>query len=135
MEIPMINNYSYAYFYSKDEALRKGYEPAFCGGKYYMKISQIKGYSKLCKPQRFSSSKYNDYKYQTHYYMVKKSEFDKLTEKPELEEITRPMELTNYDWYHADVSAEEKNGFGWVEQYKDECGINHNNYFFIVNDF
>lgn len=98
---------------------------------YLVKEYKLPAYSAHCNPKMFSKSKYNSEKSQTYYYNVNKVDFDNLEEKPTLHEVVRPMELTNFDWYAPDVTANEKRGLGWEETYYDKWNVYHRNIYFI----
>lgn len=101
------------------------------GGCDIEKVGEIKAYSSECNPVHFSSSKYNDWRSQTHFYYVAPENFEKLSEKPELINVCRPVEVSATGFGYGEVTAKEVNGKGWEECYTDHFGKYHRNVYIL----
>ena len=127
----------WVYPYEKErkhnKLISEGYKVSSWNENQYIKVTDIKSFASECNPVWFSNAKGNDDRYCTKFYEIKRSEYEALVEKPELVDVCRPLELTNYDWYCADVTANERRGKGWEECYIDYIGCHRRNVYFVVD--
>lgn len=74
----------------------------------------------------------HSHQYNTDYYEVKRSDFEKMANKPTLENICRPLRLHNFDGF-VEPTQKERKGEGWTETFQRDFNTTITKHFFIVD--
>lgn len=125
----------------RNELIQEGWQPSQYSRDHFVKRNKVPAYSSQIEHNRIKhigteprgcNYSIHSHQYDTDYYEVKRSDFEKMENKPTLENVCRPLRLHNFDGFVEPIQTERR-GEGWTETYQLDFHTTITKHFFIVD--
>ena len=126
----------------RNELIQEGWQPSQYSRDHFVKRNKVPAYSSQIERGRIKhigtepmdcNYSIHSHKYDTDYYEVKRSDFEKMENKPKLEKVCRPLRLHNFDGF-VEPTQKERRGEGWTETYQRDFHATITKHFFIADE-
>ena len=125
----------------RNELMQQGWKPSQWSRDHFYKENKVPAYSSQIETNKIKhigteprgcNYSVHSHQYNTDYYEVKRSDFEKMEIKPEVKEVCRPLRLHNFDGF-VEPTQTERRGKGWTESYQSDFHTTITKHFFIVD--